>query len=99
MCEFLIFLPVPSGNEAQFERFVRAATAFLETKGEVTRRNLGTWTRPGRSHSIETLCLVSLAVPIADGPSARALEGVLRSALVGVRMPSSDIRVFVQRGE
>ena len=96
MQELLIFLPVPTAEEAYFERFIRAAAAFLETTGQVKRRDLGTWQRPARANSTETLRLVALAVPQADGALARALEGVLRSALAGAKLPTSDVRVFVQ---
>jgi|GEM_PF-5970149 hypothetical protein len=96
MQELLIFLPIPAADEACFERFIRAAAAFLETTGQVKRRDLGTWQRPARGNSVETLRLVALAVPEADRALARALEGVLRSALAGAKLPTSDVRVFVQ---
>lgn len=97
MQELLILLPLPSADTELFERFIRAATAFLETTRQVKRRDLGTFKRSTRANNSETLHLVALAAPDTNAVQARALEGVLRSALAAAKLPTSDVRVFVEQ--
>jgi hypothetical protein len=101
MHEYLIVLPLPENHATNVERFLKAGVAFLETTGQVKRKNLGTFARSTRAGA-DVLHLVSLSVSQESGSdadlhAARSLETVLRSALAAAKAPNSDLRVFVQR--